>query len=299
MFLRKDNGKNDDSANRQALQSKRPASTRSPAVGISPTTKVVAVASGKGGVGKSTTAVNLAFSLAKLGFKVGLLDADILCPSIPVMIARVKSHLDSRSQEEIVPPVFEGVKVVSVAMFQRSSTQANIWRGPMAASMVKQFISRVSWGELDYLLIDYPPGTSDIQLTLSQVATISAALIVTTPQDISLADVEKTISMFNTTRVPVAGVIENMSYFLCSSCSEKHHLFLHGGGEKLAHKYDIPLLACIPLESAVALTADRGVPIVNQYPDSHSAMAYNEVSLKIQDLIKTDDCYDFNFVWKV
>ena len=161
-------------------------------------------------------------------------------------------------------------------MFQ-TKQQANILRGPMAAAVIRQFLSQVQWGKLDYLIIDYPPGTSDIQLTLSQTVSLSGAVMVTTPQDVALRDVQKAMAMFATTKVPVLGIVETMSYFICDECQKKHHIFLSGGGEMLSKKTTVPLLGKIPLESRVVLTSDRGIPIVHQFPNAQSTIEYRKV----------------------
>lgn len=266
--------------------------------------RVVAVASGKGGVGKSTTAVNIAYSLADKGLAVGLLDADIFGPSIPLMTARVEPVVyPKNSSNPVLPPQLGGVKVISIAMFQ-TQRKANILRGPMAAAVIRQFLGQVQWGKLDYLIIDYPPGTSDIQLTLSQAVAISGAVLVTTPQDVARHDVEKALGMFATTGVSVLGIVETMSSFICDGCQKEHHIFLSAGGEKLAHKASVPLLGKIPLEASVALTSDRGIPIVRQYPNSMSAIAYQKAVDQIEAQLATviaatkDEMQGFHLVWQ-
>ena len=265
--------------------------------------RIIAIASGKGGVGKSTTAVNIAYTLADKGLAVGLLDADIFGPSIPLLTARVEPvTYPQNSDHPIQPPQLGGVKVISVAMFQ-TRQKANILRGPMAASVIRQFLGQVEWGKLDYLIVDYPPGTSDIQLTLSQTATISGAVLVTTPQDVACRDVEKALELFATTRVPVLGIIETMSSFICDSCQKEHYIFLSAGGEKLARKANVPLLGKIPLEANVALTSDRGIPIVQQFPKSMSAVAYRKTVDQIEARLATADTADnkvqsFHLVWQ-
>lgn len=248
-----------------------------PSTGVHRDTRVIAIASGKGGVGKTTTAVNLAFALADKGHKVGILDADLFGPSIPLLVSRTEPIEHPQQASVVTPPTFAGVKVISIAMFQKKQSP-NVWRGPMAGSMVKQFFTNVQWGKLDYLLIDYPPGTSDIQLTLSQIANIAGAVLVTTPQDVALLDVEKAMAMFALTKVPIIGIIETMSHFVCSNCQAEHYLFLSGGGEKLAKKYNVPLLAQIPMESRIALTSDRGLPLVRRYPQAKGSIAYTQAA---------------------
>ena len=224
----------------------------------------IAVASGKGGVGKSTVAVNLAYGLAAMGAKVGILDADIYGPSIVRMTGIAA---DEVTQDEItgmiVPPQKNGVKVISAAMFV-DPKQASILRGPMVSRMVQQFLTSVQWGELDYLIIDYPPGTGDIQLTLSQTAPLHGALIVTTPQEVAMADARKAIGMFTTLNVPILGVAETMSYFICDGCDKKHAIFREGGGLRLAQEYQTELLCQIPIGPEVVLASDNGEPIVDR-----------------------------------
>lgn len=236
---------------------------------------IIAVASGKGGVAKSTTAVNLAYALARAGSKVGILDADVYGPSIPRMVKITKAA--STEGQSIVPPEADGIKVVSVAMFSQGE-RASILRGPMAGGVVKQFLTQVLWGELDYLIIDYPPGTGDIQLTISQTAPVTGAVIVTTPQEVSLIDVRKAIDMFKTLKVPVLGVIETMSYFICDGCDKKHYIFRQGGGERLAREYGLSMLGKIPMDSSVAIGGDEGKPHVANFPASDVSMAYIEAA---------------------
>lgn len=236
---------------------------------------IIAVASGKGGVAKSTTAVNLAYALAQAGSKVGLLDADVYGPSIPRMVKFTKPA--SQEGATVVPPEAEGIKVISVAMFSDGG-RATILRGPMAGGVIKQFLTQVEWGELDYLIIDYPPGTGDIQLTISQTATLSGALIVTTPQEVSLIDVRKAVDMFKTLKVPVLGVVETMSYFVCDGCDKKHHIFRQGGGERLARDYGVSLLGQIPIDPAIAVGGDEGRPHVLTAPSALASKAYTDVA---------------------
>ncbi len=233
---------------------------------------IIAVASGKGGVGKSTSAVNLAFALAQTGAKVGILDADVYGPSLPKMV-KITKGAQQNGEASIVPPEAHGVKLLSAGMFSDSG-QATILRGPMAGNLLKQFLTQVEWGELDYLLIDYPPGTGDIQLTISQTVSLSGAVIITTPQDVALLDVKKAISMFKTLKVPVLGVIETMSYFLCDGCDKKHFIFREGGGEKLAREFGVSYLATVPLDPKVAVSSDEGEPLVVRSPDSIVSKAY-------------------------
>lgn len=218
---------------------------------------VIAIASGKGGVGKSTTAVSLAYALKERGFKVGLLDADIYGPSIPHMVS-LKDAPQARDQV-ILPPEKDGIKVLSIAIFNDARKPA-ILRGPMAGAVIKQFLTQADWGELDYLVVDYPPGTGDIQLTISQTINVTGAVVVTTPQEISLLDVRKAIGMFGTTKIPVMGVVETMSYFecICDGKTERHHIFGKGGGELLARESGVGLLAQVPIDPRIAEHCDRG-----------------------------------------
>jgi len=232
---------------------------------------VIAVASGKGGVGKSTVAVNLAIALAQDGAKVGLLDADVYGPSIPMMMG-IHQRPQLRDQK-IIPLEAFGVKVMSIG-FLMDPSKALIWRGPLVSQMITQFLNDVEWGELDYLVIDLPPGTGDVQLTLVQRIPLSGAVIVTTPQDVALADAVKGLAMFREVKTSILGIIENMSFFVCPHCGEPTEIFGSGGGERTATRHDVPLLARIPLEPAVRAGGDQGYPIVVAEPDSPSAEAF-------------------------
>ena len=220
----------------------------------------IAVASGKGGVGKSTVAVNLAVSLAMEGAKVGLVDADIYGPSIPLMMG-ITGRPQVRNQR-LQPMENWGVKVMSIG-FLVDPMQAVIWRGPMASGAVKQFMSDVDWGELDYLVFDLPPGTGDIQLTLVQTIPLTGAVIVTTPQDISLADARKGFKMFEKVNVPILGIVENMSYYICTHCGQREEIFDNGGGRRAAEELGVPFLGEIPIYTSIRVSGDRGVPIAS------------------------------------
>jgi ATP-binding protein involved in chromosome partitioning len=233
----------------------------------------IAVASGKGGVGKSTVAVNLAVSLARDGAAVGLVDADIYGPSVPLMMG-LKGRPQVR-ESRLLPMEGWGVKVMSIG-FLVDPMQAVIWRGPMASGAVKQFMTDVEWGGLDYLIFDLPPGTGDIQLTLVQTIPLTGAVIVTTPQDISLADARKGYAMFQRVNVPVLGIIENMSYYACSHCGHRDNIFDNGGGRKSAEDLGVPFLGEIPLYTSIRLSGDTGRPIV---VDRHAGAPADAISL--------------------
>jgi len=237
---------------------------------------IIAVASGKGGVGKSTTAVNLAVALAQTGARVGLLDADIYGPSIPRMMGLEgrKPGLDGKT---IVPLSNFGVTTISIG-FMAPSEQAVVWRGPMVAGALTQLLNDVAWGELDYLVIDMPPGTGDAQLTLSQTVPVSGSVIVTTPQDIALADARKGIAMFRKVNIPVLGIVENMSVFVCPHCGGESHVFAQGGAARLAGENDTRVLAEIPLDIRIRENSDNGTPIVAAFPDSPQAAAYRDLA---------------------
>jgi ATP-binding protein involved in chromosome partitioning len=228
----------------------------------------IAVASGKGGVGKSTVAVNLAAALAREGASVGIVDADVYGPSLPLMMG-ITGRPQVKNQR-LQPIEKWGVKVMSIG-FLVDPMQAVIWRGPMASGAVKQFMSDVDWGELDYLVFDLPPGTGDIQLTLVQTIPLTGAVIVTTPQDISLADARKGFAMFQKVNVPVLGLVENMSYYICSSCGHREEIFDNGGGRRAAGELEVPFLGEIPIHTSIRESGDRGRPIVLN-PD-HPAQA--------------------------
>ena len=235
---------------------------------------IIAVASGKGGVGKTTVSVNLALSLAKTGAKVGLLDADIYGPSVPLM-------LGLKAQPEVVdnkiqPPEMAGVKVISMGFFYEQSQQAGIYRGPIVSGIVKQFLTDVNWGDLDYLIIDLPPGTGDAPLTIAQTIPITGILIVTTPQDVAMNVAVKAVGMFNKLNVPIIGVVENMSYLKCPHCDEQIYLFGQGGGKKISEDFKIPFIGEIPLHQQIRAGSDTGKPTVLSEPDSFQAQAFDK-----------------------
>ena len=245
---------------------------------------IIAISSGKGGVGKSTVAVNIAVALAQTGAKVGLLDADIYGPNDPTMLGLESVQINVRQSErgEILEPAFNhGVKLVSMG-FLIDRDQPVIWRGPMLNGVIRQFLYQVEWGELDYLIVDMPPGTGDAQLTLTQAVPIAGAAIVTTPQNVALLDSRKGLRMFQQMNVPVFGIIENMSYFIPPDMPDKQYdIFGSGGGSKTATELGIPLLGCVPLEISTRVGGDSGVPIVIADSNSASAKALKEIALAI------------------
>jgi ATP-binding protein involved in chromosome partitioning len=248
-----------------------------PLPGIS---NIVAVASGKGGVGKSTVAVNLAVGWAAAGARVGLLDADIYGPSQPLMLGLSGQHPASPDGKHIEPLLAHGVKAMSIG-FLVEPDQALAWRGPMVTSALTQLLTDTSWGELDYLVVDMPPGTGDIQLTLSQRVPVSGAVVVTTPQDIALADAERGVAMFEKVSVPVLGIVENMSVHVCSHCGHAEHLFGAGGGARLAAARGIELLGELPLEAAIRAEADGGRPSVASARGTPRALAYERMARRV------------------
>ena len=242
---------------------------------------VVAVASGKGGVGKSTTAVNLAMGLAAIGQRVGLLDADIYGPSLPRM-SGLAGRPAAADGQKLRPMEAYGVKVMSMG-FLIEEDAPMIWRGPMVQSALQQMLGDVLWGELDVLVVDMPPGTGDAQLTMAQKVPLAGAVIVSTPQDIALLDARKAINMFRKVDVPVLGIVENMSYFCCPNCGHRTEIFAHGGARACAAKYGVDFLAEIPLDLRVRETSDEGRPIVVSEPDHQVAEAYRNLALSVRD----------------
>jgi ATP-binding protein involved in chromosome partitioning len=239
---------------------------------------ILAVSSGKGGVGKSTVAVNLAVSLAQLGARVGILDTDIYGPNVPIMMGGNDQPVVRN--DKLIPPTYHGVRTMSVGLLNPGD-RAIVWRGPMLHSAVQQFLRQVEWGELDYLIVDMPPGTGDVQLSMAQMVPMAGAVLVTTPQEVSLGDVRKAYNMFEQLHVPVLGIVENMSYFICPNCTERHFIFGHGGGEALAERYDAPFLGAIPLSLSVREGGDLGIPIVVAAPDSEQAKSFREVAQNV------------------
>jgi ATP-binding protein involved in chromosome partitioning len=240
---------------------------------------VVAVASGKGGVGKSTTAVNIALALAAEGAKVGLLDADIYGPSVPMMMG-IEGRPDSEDGKTMEPLENYGVQVMSIG-FLVDKDEAMIWRGPMATQALEQLLRQTNWKDLDYLIVDMPPGTGDIQLTLSQRVPMTGAVVVTTPQDIALLDAKKGIKMFEKVGVPILGIVENMAVHVCSNCGHVEHIFGADGGKKMAAEYSMDYLGALPLAMQIRLQADSGKPTVVADPESEVAGLYKAVARKV------------------
>ena len=240
---------------------------------------IIAVGSGKGGVGKSTVACNLAVSLAAEGAKVGLMDADIYGPNQPQMMGVGDWEPEVSENNKIDPPVGYGVKVMSMGFLMEPDSPV-IWRGPMLHGAINQFFKDVIWGELDYLIVDMPPGTGDVQLTLCQSVPLAGAVIVTTPQSIALSDVRKAAAMFNKLKVPMLGVVENMGTFHCPHCGKDSHIFSEGGAQKLADMHNIPLLGQVPLDPLVCQTGETGKPVSITHPDSAPAKAFRDIARK-------------------
>jgi ATP-binding protein involved in chromosome partitioning len=241
---------------------------------------VIAVASGKGGVGKSTVATNLALALSKWGAKVGLLDADVFGPSVPQMLGTPERPVGGTADKKIGPAIYYGMKVVSVAFFVEKD-QAVVWRGPMVHKLLEQFMTDVDWGELDYLVIDLPPGTGDVQLSLSQLIPITGAVMVTTPQQVAVIDVVKGIAMFKKVEIPILGVVENMAYYVCPSCGHHDDIFSRGGGKKLADDSGTVFLGEIPIHPRVRHGGDSGVPVVVGAPDSEHAKIFMDLAARV------------------
>ncbi len=272
------------------LTAERPAPGRGPAPGERPSGRaakpsipgvntIVAVASGKGGVGKSTTAVNLALALMSIGRKVGLLDADIYGPSQPRMMG-ISGRPSSPDGRRLLPMENFGVKVMSMGFLVPEDTPM-IWRGPMVMSAINQMLRDVDWGELDVLVVDLPPGTGDAQLTMAQQVPLTGAVIVSTPQDIALIDARKGLNMFRKVDVPVVGIIENMSYFLCPHCGERSEVFSHGGARREAQKLGVDFLGELPLDMTIRETSDGGRPIVVSDPQSAPAQTYRAIAEQV------------------
>ncbi len=240
---------------------------------------VIAVAAGKGGVGKSTLAVNLALALQRHGAKVGLLDADVFGPSIPTMLGTPEVPAAASKDSRIVPAIHMGLKVISVGFFV-DKDEAVVWRGPMVHKLLQQFLGDVDWGDLDYLVCDLPPGTGDVQLSLSQLIPIAGAVMITTPQEVSIIDVVKGIAMFEKVEIPLLGIVENMSYYKCPACGHHDEIFSHGGGKRLAQEVGCDFFGEIPIDTRIRFGGDAGVPIIASSPDSENALRFMDIATK-------------------
>jgi ATP-binding protein involved in chromosome partitioning len=249
---------------------------------------VVAVASGKGGVGKSTVAANLAVALQRHGARVGLLDADVFGPSIPAMLGPATQPAETTTEQKIRPAVHFGLKVMSVGFFVEREG-AVIWRGPMVHKLLQQFLEDVEWGELDYLLVDLPPGTGDTQLSLSQLCAVAGAVMVTTPQEVAVQDVVRAITMFRKTEIPILGVVENMSHYVCPSCGHKDEIFSRGGGRRLAEEAKVPFLGEIPIDTRIRFGGDAGRPVVVAAPESEVARVFMDIAAAAAGRISTQN----------
>jgi ATP-binding protein involved in chromosome partitioning len=242
---------------------------------------IIAVSSGKGGVGKSTVAVNLAVSLALDGARVGLMDADVYGPNVPLMLGASEAQPQVVANEnKLIPVEAYGVKMMSMALLQPGD-KPMVVRGPILHGLVRQFLSDVRWGELDYLIVDMPPGTGDVQLSLAQLVPVQGAVLVTTPQEVAVADVRRALRMFEMVSVPVLGVVENMSYFVAPDTGTRYDIFGAGGGERLATQYNVPFLGAVPLGMDVREAGDKGVPVVVSLPDSPQAQAFRHVAEEV------------------
>ncbi|WP_374548108.1 P-loop NTPase [Rhodoblastus sp.] len=272
-----------------ALTAERPPQPEKPAPapvaqgpGLDKVKKIIAVASGKGGVGKSTTAANLAVALAALGEKVGLLDADIFGPSLPLLFGLSGKPKFSGEGKLLEPFVKYGVKLMSIG-FLIPEDQAVVWRGALVMTAVKQLLRDVNWGDLDILVVDMPPGTGDVQLTMAQNTSLAGAVIVSTPQDMALIDARRGIAMFNQVKTPVLGLFENMSYFLCPHCGGRTEIFAHGGAKDEAEKHGVRFLGAAPLDIQIRETSDSGAPIAAVAPDSPQAKSYFDLARAVRE----------------
>jgi ATP-binding protein involved in chromosome partitioning len=245
---------------------------------------IVAVASGKGGVGKSTTAINLALGLRDLGLKVGVLDADIYGPSVPKLLA-IRGRPETLGGNRLRPMTGYGLTVMSIGFLVAEDTPM-IWRGPMVMSALTQMLREVEWGTLDVMIVDMPPGTGDAQLTMAQQVPLAGAVIVSTPQDLALIDARRGVEMFKRVNVPVLGIVENMSYFVCPKCGERHDIFGHGGAHAEADKLGVPFLGEVPLHMAIRETSDAGRPVVATDPDGPHAKVYREIAGRVREQLQ-------------
>ena len=254
--------------------------------GVPGVERIIAVASGKGGVGKSTTAINVALGLKSLGLRIGVLDADIYGPSLPRLVGLTgQPQPVSPGSRTLKPLEAYGLKIMSMGFMVEEDTPV-IWRGPMVMSALQQMLSEVAWADLDILVVDMPPGTGDAQLTMAQQTPLAGAIIVSTPQDLALIDARKGLNMFRRVDVPVLGIVENMSYFICTKCGERHHIFGHGGARNEAEKLGVNFLGDIPLDLEIRARSDAGRPIVASAPDSEHAGIYRNIAASVWDTLQ-------------
>ncbi len=265
----------------QAAQTELP-----PKKSIAGVSRIIAVASGKGGVGKSTVAVNLALAMRALGQRVGLMDADVYGPSVAMMVG-AEQPVSVTPERRIIPLERFGIRYISMALFINDQTPV-IWRGPMVTKLETEFLFNVEWGDLDYLVLDLPPGTGDAQLTITQRVALTGGVIVTTPQELALLDVKRGIAMFNEVGTPVLGVIENMSYYLCPKCRHRHEIFGHGGGARLAEQLHIPFLGELPIVAELREGGDRAQPLVAVQPGHPASLAFKAIAGKVIEGIERD-----------
>jgi ATP-binding protein involved in chromosome partitioning len=272
---------------RPAHGGSRPAAGGGLKAGVPGVDAIIAVASGKGGVGKSTTAVNLALALKANGLRVGILDADIYGPSLPRLMKLREKKPEIVSGRILRPLDAYGIKAMSIGFLVEEETPM-IWRGPMVVSALTQMLREVEWGELDVLVVDMPPGTGDAQLTMAQQVPLAGAVIVSTPQDLALIDARKGLNMFRRVDVPVLGIVENMSYFLCPHCGERSDIFGHGGAREEARRLETPFLGEVPLDMSIRETSDSGTPVVVSEPDGAHARIYREIAARVWQGVETD-----------
>ncbi|HIP43353.1 MAG TPA: ATP-binding protein [Aquifex aeolicus] len=263
-------------------QMQQPMFTRKKIPGVK---HIIAVGSGKGGVGKSTVAANLAVALSKLGYRVGLLDADVYGPSVPTLFGLKGERITVDQFQRLIPIEKYNMKILSIGFMLPSEDTPVIWRGPMLMKALTEFLFSTKWGNLDFLITDLPPGTGDVQITLAQNVDLTGALVVTTPQDVALADVKKAVSMFKEVNIPVLGVIENMAYFICPSDKQKYYIFGKGKVAEFANTYGLKILGSIPIDPEVAEKSDRGEPIVISHPDSEVAKAFTSIAKVLSNVV--------------
>jgi ATP-binding protein involved in chromosome partitioning len=264
-------------------QERRPGRSSEPLPGVR---HIIAVASGKGGVGKSTIACNLAVGLARLGLKTGVLDADLFGPSMPKLFGLAAKPALAPDGQKLIPLEAFGVRVMSIGFLIEEGAPV-IWRGPMVMSALNQLLREVAWGELDVLVVDMPPGTGDTQLTMAQNVPLSGAVIVSTPQDLALIDARRGIAMFKQVQVPLLGIVENMSYFLCPHCGGRTDVFSHAGAQREAERLGVPFLGEVPLDIAIRANSDEGRPVVASLPDSAHAGAFLEIARRVSQTLET------------